>query len=244
MELRRLKAILMCTGKEMVHKDLEVEDDFVFAFSFFPIKIKSQLEFPVFHLQHRFTDTENKEHFELVNLFEGFVMEVNKTLCTFAFPETITLMNVAAALSDGTDPQMCFFVIGDHVFLDTRNQDLVRNIVSVIDMEKHRIRETKTRLQDTNLNKSFYFFDGTRRLKIKITKRSVVYDFRAKLFVNRVTAKKILCKVCDAVAAEIDMLDDPILPRGNTSICKVCFNDLFMCPDGSLRYPEVLYRKL
>lgn len=211
-------------------------------FSFFSTKISTKPEFPVSHLRGKFSSAEPGEHCDIVYVFEGVVVEKNKVEWTFALPDSVLLSEVASALCSST--RMAFFLAGDEIFFEPTSNALLRQLNAVIDPRKYAMRDIHTRISELSIGPGFSFFDGRRRLRFIVWKRSVVHRFRAKLFLNCISRRKPLCSVCRCRSADVATSEDPILPTNKKSVCDECFAELFLDCSGTLRFPEMKYRKL
>lgn len=212
------------------------------SFSFFLSKISEKPEFPVSHLRGRFSSAEPGECSDVIYVFEGVVEEAKKVAWTFALPDTALLSEIASLLCGST--RMAFFLIGNEIFLDSESAALRRQLSAIVDARKYATRDIRTKVSELCIGPGFSFFDGLRRLRFIVWRRSVVHRFRAKLFLNCVSRRRPLCSVCRSRSADIATFEDPILPASKKSVCDQCFEELFVDQSGALRFPEMKHKRI
>lgn len=200
-------------------------------------------EFPVFHVRNRLGGLCKAGDFSPVHVFEGIARDGGRTTHTFSFPGNATLSEVARGLSA---PQSVFFSIGDRIFLDRENGPMQRRLISLVGTESYAFLGLGTRVDALGLVQGslLSFFDGTRRLRLRVTRCSVVCGTRARLFLNSLERKALFCTVCEKGRADFSVEDNPILPDTMKVLCRTCFDLLFVTSDGSLRYPGMRYSKI
>lgn len=220
---------------------LEVEEKPT-SFSFFFTKISAKPEFPVSHLRGRFSSEEPGDCSDVIYVFEGVVEEAKKVGWTFALPDSALLSEIASLLC--SNMRMVFFLVGNEIFLDSESSALRRQLSAIVDTKKYATRDIRTKISELCIGPGFSFFDGLRRLRFIVWRRSVVHRFRAKLFLNCVSRRRPLCSVCRGRSADIVTSEDPILPANKKSVCDQCFEELFADQNGALRFPEMKYKRI
>eukprot|EP00866_Antonospora_locustae_P002120 jgi/Antlo1/2120/2234 len=212
------------------------------SFSFFLTKISTKPEFPVSHLRGRFSSAEPGDCSDITYVFEGVVEEAKKVAWTFAFPDNVLLSEIASLLC--TNMRMAFFLVENVIFLEPESVSLRRQLNAILDTRKYATRDIRTKISEISVVPGFSFFDGLRRLRFIVWRRSVVHSFRAKLFLNCVSRRRPLCSVCREASADIVTSEDPILPPSKKSVCETCFEELFADQSGALRFPEMKHRRI
>lgn len=235
--LRELERALRCRPAEEIRGSVEKAPSL-----FSVLSARRSSEFPVFHIRNRFNDREDPGNHSLSWVFEGVIKDGGRTTHTFSFPGGTLLSEIVEGLSGASG---AFLVLGDRIFLDKGDAPLFSRLVSLAGMENYAFlgMDTKVGALGLSLGSCLSFFNGKKRLKIRVTRCTIVHSFRTKLFLNCLERRALFCTVCEKRSVDFKVTEDPVLPNTRKALCRECFDLLFIDRDGEPRYPGMKYER-
>lgn len=91
-------------------------------------------------------------------------------------------------------------------------------------------------------NIEMHFFDGKNQIySIKIERMHCIYD-KQPIEIGEFYDKVTLCRGCNKNNSEVCVIDDPLIPKKDKYLCKICFGYLFLDDNQKLKYKDMDYK--